>query len=165
MSVAICPFRSDLRAASTRCYCTIAAGLLPSSPRGFSTDLDFKVSALAELRCVSSDKLKKKISHVSSIPAALRGFLFAIQLFLILPVVLLFAGEIIILSRRRAISLLSRAVSDGSKKSPSHKARRVGRKGISRPLAAVRFGKCLPFGQSKRLEGRGHAARAAVSVC
>lgn len=107
---------------------------------------------------------KKKISHVSSIPAALRGFLFAIQLFLILTVVLLFAGEIIILSRRRAISLLSRVVSDGFKKCPSHKAHRVGRKGISRPLAAARFGKCLPFGQSKRLEGRGHAARAAVSV-
>lgn len=117
--------------------------------------------ALAKLCCVSSDKLKK-ISHVSSIPAALLGFLFAIKLFLILTVFLLFARKIIILSRRRDISLLSHVVSDGLNKYPSHKAHQVGRKGISRSLADVKFRKYLPFGKSKRLEVHGHAVRAAV---
>lgn len=54
--------RLDLQAALKCPYCTIAAGLLPSSPHGFSTDLYFKVMALAKLCCVSSDKLKKNQS-------------------------------------------------------------------------------------------------------
>lgn len=62
--------------------------------------------------------LKKKISHVSSTPAAPRGFLFAIKLFLILTVLLLFARKIIILSRGLAISLLSHVLSDGLNKYP-----------------------------------------------
>lgn len=73
--------------------------------------------ALAKL-CSEFRQAKKKISHVSSNPAALLGFLFAIKLFLILTTFLLFARKIIILSRRRDISLLSHVVSDGLNKYP-----------------------------------------------
>lgn len=139
----------DLPAALTWPYCTIAVGWLPSSPHGFSTDLYFKVTALAKLCCVSSDKLKK-ISHVSSGPAALLGFLFAIKLFLILTVGPLFAGKIIILSRRRDISLLSHVVSDGLNKYSLHKAHQAGQKGISPSLADLKFRKCLSLGKNTR---------------
>lgn len=76
--------------------------------------------------------------------------------------VLLFARKIIILSRCRDISLFSHVVSDGLNKYHLHKAHQVGQKGISWSLVDVKFRKCLLFGQSKRLERRGRAVRAAV---
>lgn len=109
-------------------YCSWTVAILPSWVfyRSIFQSYGTCKTLLCEFR-----QAKKKISHVSSIPAALLGFLFAIKLFLILTVVLLFARKIIILSRCRDISLFSHVVSDGLNKYPLHKAHRVGRKGIS----------------------------------
>lgn len=152
---------------STRCvtlpllsYCRRMAA---SSPRRFSAELSVKVMALAKLCPVSSDGLKK-ISHVSSSPAALLGFLFAIKLFLILTVFLLFARKIIILSQHQSVSLLSPVVSDGLNKYPLHKAHQAGQKGISPLPADPKFRRRLPVGEKGRLGGLRRAAVAAVLI-
>lgn len=143
-------------------YCSWTVAILP--PWAFYRSIFQSYGSRKALLC-EFRQAKKKISHVSSSPAALLGFLFAIKLFLILTTFLLFARKIIILSQRRDISLLSHVVSDGLNKYPLHKAHQAGQKGISPLLADLKFRKCLCFGgEKKSLEGPRHAIIAAVLI-
>lgn len=143
-------------------YCSWTVAILP--PWVFYRSIFQSYGSRKALLC-EFRQAKKKISHVSSSPAALLGFLFAIKLFLILTTFLLFARKIIILSRRRDISLLSHVVSDGLNKYPLHKAHQAGQKGISPLLAIWNLGNVFfGAGGGGSLEGPRHAITAAVLI-